>query len=137
MNLANKILDHLDGVRTTGRDRWIARCPAHSDKTPSLAIREADDRVLIHCFAGCSPHEIVTVVGLELGDLFPERVGNKPIPKPFPTTDIFYCLNVEVTFLSLCADKLAKGQELEESDRERLHLCASRFRAAMVAGGLS
>ena len=30
-----------------------ARCPAHDDHSPSLSISEADDRLLVHCHAGC------------------------------------------------------------------------------------
>jgi DNA primase len=45
---AEALLAHLDKVRRTGAGRWIARCPAHDDKSPSLAIRELDDgRTLI------------------------------------------------------------------------------------------
>ena len=41
-------------ARRTGRG-WVARCPAHDDRTPSLSIRETDDgRLLLKCFAGCS-----------------------------------------------------------------------------------
>jgi len=57
--LADKIITRLDGVKSTGQDRWIAKCPSHEDKSPSLTIREVDDRLLIHCFAGCEPYEIV------------------------------------------------------------------------------
>ena len=69
-----KLLDRLEKVRKTGPGRWIACCPAHDDHSPSLALRELDDgRVLVHCFAGCSAHEIVSAVGLDLSDLFPPR----------------------------------------------------------------
>ena len=48
-----RALDLLEDVRQTGLDQWMARCPSHEDKTPSLSIREGDDgRVLLHCFAG-------------------------------------------------------------------------------------
>jgi len=36
-NKADILLARLDGVKRTGPDRWIARCPAHDDKRPSLA----------------------------------------------------------------------------------------------------
>lgn len=69
---ADSLISLLDKVKSTGKSRWQARCPAHPDKGPSLSIREMDDgRVLVHCFAGCSVHEIVQAVGLELSDLFP------------------------------------------------------------------
>lgn len=32
---------------------WIARCPAHQDRTPSLSLRDEDGKVLVHCHAGC------------------------------------------------------------------------------------
>ena len=69
---ADTLLSRLNRTRRTGADRWIARCLAHDDSGPSLAIRELDDgRVLIHCFAGCTAHETVSAAGLSLSDLFP------------------------------------------------------------------
>ena len=59
----------LDHVRQTPRG-WTARCPGHPDKSPSLSVREADDRTLVHCFAGCQPEAICRALGLELRDLF-------------------------------------------------------------------
>jgi hypothetical protein len=58
-------------VKRTGDLRWIAKCPAHLDKTPSLSVRADDDgRVLIHCFAGCATFDVLMAVGLDFGDLF-------------------------------------------------------------------
>ena len=61
---ADTLLEHLAGVR--GKDgQWMARCPAHEDRRPSLAIREEPDgRVLLHCFAGCAVQEVLSAVGL-------------------------------------------------------------------------
>ena len=53
------LLDRLEAVRETGSSRWIARCPAHDDSSPSLAVRELDDgRILLHDFGGAPmlPH---------------------------------------------------------------------------------
>ncbi|MCH4894321.1 MULTISPECIES: DUF7146 domain-containing protein [Sphingomonas] len=36
-----------------------ARCPAHTDRTPSLSIRQGDRGILVTCFAGCSPQDIL------------------------------------------------------------------------------
>ena len=70
------LLPRLDGVRETGRGRWLARCPAHKDRSPSLSITEGDDgRTLIYCHAGCGAADIVAAAGLELRDLFPPRPG--------------------------------------------------------------
>jgi hypothetical protein len=67
-----RLVDRLDRVKQTGPSRWLARCPAHADRTPSLAIRELDDgRVLINCFAGCAPGDVLAAIGLSLADLSP------------------------------------------------------------------
>lgn len=72
--MIEKILDRLQGVKRIGK-RWVATCPAHEDKSPSLSLTEAQDgRVLLHCFAGCSAFDVVSAVGLELSDLFPESL---------------------------------------------------------------
>jgi len=135
--IAERFIARLEGVRSTGQDKWIARCPAHEDKTPSLAIREVDDRILIHCFAGCSPHEIVSVIGLELSDLFPEsREPHKPLSRPFPASDILRCISFESLFLNICAVHLKNGEQLSESDYDRLNISQRRIHAACRAGGL-
>jgi 5S rRNA maturation endonuclease (ribonuclease M5) len=38
---------------------WMARCPAHDDRNPSLAIREKDGKVLVHCHAGCNQRDVI------------------------------------------------------------------------------
>jgi hypothetical protein len=56
---------------------WIARCPAHDDRKPSLSIAEgADGRVLVHCHAGC-PQDLV-IEALRRRGLWPEA----PTPHP-------------------------------------------------------
>jgi KaiC/GvpD/RAD55 family RecA-like ATPase len=50
---------------------WLAHCPAHQDKVPSLSISEGQDgRALVKCFAGCTPESIVAALGLKMTDLF-------------------------------------------------------------------
>ncbi|MCC2636870.1 MAG: hypothetical protein K0Q68_589 [Moraxellaceae bacterium] len=69
------VLARLDKPRKTGKG-WTARCPAHEDKSPSLSITEADgSKVLLHCFAGCKADEVLTAIGLEWKDLFPESLS--------------------------------------------------------------
>ncbi len=80
--IADALLSRLDGVRPTGQDQWVARCPAHEDRDPSLSIAEKDDRVLIHCHAGCYVSEVVDAVGLKITDLFPPREHRgKPVKR--------------------------------------------------------
>jgi putative DNA primase/helicase len=55
---AAHIVEALGGHRA-GRE-WMARCPAHDDRTPSLAIREGrDGKILLKCHAGCSQWDVI------------------------------------------------------------------------------
>ena len=72
------VLDRLENV--TGRcGKWTACCPAHEDKSPSLAITEAYDRVLIHCFAGCETADVMAAIGLSLADLFYNKLSDNKL----------------------------------------------------------
>ena len=138
--IADKLISRLEGVRNTGQDRWIARCPAHDDKSPSLAIREIDDKVLLHCFAGCDVYEVVSSVGLELSDLFPEQInieGSKPIKKNrFPAEAILQALAEEFVIAELGLAAIADGGTLNEKAQARMKLASNRFTSARIAGGL-
>ena len=69
-----EILSRFEGVEQKAPDSWMARCPAHGDKNPSLSITlKPDGKVLMHCFTGCTVEEICQAVGLKLSDLMPER----------------------------------------------------------------
>jgi putative DNA primase/helicase len=67
--LSEKLLERLQGVKQSGAGRWIARCPAHEDRTPSLSIRDAGGRILIFCHAGCDPESVLAAVNLGWVDL--------------------------------------------------------------------
>ena len=69
-----EILARLQLVKPTGDHQWIARCPAHNDKTPSLSITEAaDGKTLLRCHAGCDTPAIVAAIALTVSDLFPDK----------------------------------------------------------------
>lgn len=54
-----------------GKGRWLAHCPAHLDRNPSLQIKEGNTGVLLKCWShGCDPKQICAALGLRLGDLF-------------------------------------------------------------------
>lgn len=59
--------------------RWRAVCPSCGGKRQKLSIAEgADGRILVRCFGGCSVEQIVGALGLDLGNLFPERSPKSP-----------------------------------------------------------
>ncbi len=64
-----ELLSRFDKVRRHGKG-WIARCAAHEDKRPSLAITQGDKGWLIKCWAHCDFRDIVTAAGLEPQRMF-------------------------------------------------------------------
>lgn len=120
----NTLLGRLDAVRQTGSERWIARCPAHDDRSPSLSIREADDgTVLIRCWTGCGAADIVAAVGLSLRDLFPHRVDHYPSTRHrdrWPARDLLALLRREAHIVAVIASDMRDGAALNEADYERL-----------------
>jgi len=75
---AEDVLDRLERA-TGGKGKWMARFPAHRDKSPSLAIKEAEDRVLIHCFAGCETTDVTAAIGLNIADLFSKKLADNDL----------------------------------------------------------
>ncbi len=129
----NGILSRLDSVKRTGDHSWVACCPGHDDKSPSLSIRETEDgKTLLHCFAGCQPREVVEAIGLQLHDLFPEKSGySRPSIRPSITCrDRLICLSQEATVVLLAAERLIRGDEFPGEDLERLRLAARRISVA-------
>ena len=114
----SKLLDRLDGIR--GRDgKWIAKCPAHDDRGPSLSVGVGDrGQVLVHCFTGCDVEAIVKAVGLEMSDLFVDNIGERRYERR-PRVDykaLCFHLRHEVYALSVAATKMKKGEQFNDDD---------------------
>lgn len=67
---AEQIAFALDKGHRVGPNRYMACCPAHSDKTPSFSITQTSEKVLLYCFAGCSQGEVIEA--LRQRGLWPE-----------------------------------------------------------------
>lgn len=127
---AQTLLDRLDGVRRTGPGRWIARCPAHPDRTPSLSIRELDDgRILVHDFAGCAAHEVLGAVGLTFDDLFPPRESQhaRPERRPYIPADVYEIARMEIGIVAVIGADLHKSRSVSEADYQRLFVAIARL----------
>jgi hypothetical protein len=97
-------------ARRTGRGKWLAQCPAHKDRRPSLSIGEGREaKVLVHCFAGCTHKEILAKVGLRERDLF---AGPPPTP---------------AQLASLQEARRAR-EEAASKERRKIHVVSDRIR---------
>jgi hypothetical protein len=123
------ILGRLDGVRRSGRG-WVAKCPAHADRSPSLSIAEGDEgRTLVRCFGGCDVTDVLAALGLNLRDLFPERVcdlsplGSAQRREAVRVANAVAAANVlalEAGVVQIAAADTAQGKPLADTDRDRL-----------------
>src|SRR5829696_5239855 len=78
------VLDKLEVASRYG-EKALCFCPAHDDRnSPSLSLNAENGKLLLHCFAGCQPEDIVSEMGVEMKDLFSERGGGAPIPLNTP-----------------------------------------------------
>lgn len=142
------LLARLDCVRRVGHGKWVARCPAHADRGPSLSVSEAGDgRILLHDFGGCSTAEVLGVLGLEFSDLFPERdpddVGRRTGWRSAPARDArqrtetisprtaLVAIQADATEAAMIIADVAEGRLTAESVRAELWVLAGRIAAAL------
>ena len=41
---------------------WSCRCPAHHDTSPSLSLWDGDKAVMVKCWAGCDPLDVIAAL---------------------------------------------------------------------------
>lgn len=79
------------GGRKSGAT-WMARCPAHDDREPSLSIADArDGKVLVRCHAGCDQSDVIAALRVRgvwgTDDRRSIRFSRKPDRVPLPEMD--------------------------------------------------
>lgn len=136
------VLPRLDRVRKTGSG-WIARCPAHTDKTASLSLGEGGQgQALVHCFAGCHVADVLAAIGLDLRDLYAKPIGDlSPMQRAerrhamqhASTLAAARVLSSEGLLIELAALQIEAGEPLQHHDRTRLSEARQRCEAAVVA----
>ena len=130
---ADVLLSRLDRVRRVGDGRWIARCPAHADHTPSLSVRQLHDgRMLLHCFAQCATQDVLAAIGLEFDALFPEKPVEHAMREhcPFNAHDVLAAIAAESRIVVVASANIRIGVPLSDADHERLFAAAERIEEA-------
>ncbi|MGH8658506.1 MAG: hypothetical protein ACREV4_08545 [Gammaproteobacteria bacterium] len=120
---ADDVLTRLDKLKARSRGSWMACCPAHDDREPSLSVRKCDDgTILLKCFGGCSVSDIVAAVGLNLSDLFPDRPGDYTQPHtarrkpPISTRDLICAMRHQLIIVAIGAEQLRRGEAPSDDD---------------------
>lgn len=147
---AEALLARLGRVRRVGVGKWVARCPAHDDRGPSLSIAEtADGRVLLYDFgAQCSAAEILDAVGLTFEVLFPEHdpddAGRRTGWRSAPARDArqraeaisprtaLIAIGADATEAAVLVSDIAQGRVAAEAARLQLWTLAGRIASALA-----
>lgn len=91
---------------------WMARCPAHADRTPSLSIRDADGKVLVYCHAQCDQARVIAA--LRARGLWPDHEQGPG---------------------AASRRRVVRHQHLDDSDLTRTEPALAIWRAAGPTGG--
>lgn len=133
MTPLNRVLSALPTqYYTRGKGKYQAKCPSHDDGSPSLSIAELNDgRILLHCHGGCDVHSVIDSLGLEMSDLYPQKldhyasiyqfVNGKPKPDLSNVTE-------DDLVVEIAEQDRAKGKRLNDQDM-------ARYTKALANGG--
>jgi hypothetical protein len=71
----------LGGAQRSGA-WWRCHCPAHDDRAPSLSLRDGDRTLIVKCWAGCDPRDVLAE--LRRRGLIGGNAANAPVRPPKP-----------------------------------------------------
>lgn len=133
MSAAERILDRLTKVRALGNGRWVAACPAHPDRSPSLRVTEKEDgRVLIKDFGGCDIEAVMGALGLGMSDLFERPLGVMltPAPDRLSATEAVIVIDHEVLVSVIILDEVLHRCAVSPAQIKRLSQASARIGTA-------
>ena len=136
----DKLLNGLQKLKRTGNSSWMACCPAHDDRSPSLSIKDnGDGKVMLRCFAGCETIDVLGAIGLDWDDVMPprqqpERIQTvKPVKHTIYATDAIEIIRKEAQIIVMAAIDITKGVKINEPEMERIKTAMTRINTALEA----
>lgn len=129
-------LSKLEKVKRRGHGKWMACCPVHQERNPSLSIKDDNGKIIMMCF-GCGANgvDVAGAIGVDLSELFPPKdiydaSTNHPQSRQyFHAADILKALETETLVIYMIAkDMLTNGINQETFDR--LSLAIKRVQIA-------
>ncbi|UTA47445.1 CHC2 zinc finger domain-containing protein [Simiduia sp. 21SJ11W-1] len=128
------ILNLLKKVRPSGRNRWMACCPAHEDNSPSLSIAVGgNEKILLHCFAGCQLADITEAIGLSVSDLFPKITNDLEFSNRFKhASNLANQAELDALTLIIAKNELMAGRALSAEDQKTVTQAIDRLGNAIL-----
>jgi hypothetical protein len=96
-----------------------------------------DGRILLHCFAGCESEAVLTALGLQFSDLFPERLPGNAHRKAtisLSAREIIEVIEHELSVASLILADVADSKVIDESTWGRFCKAAQRIQTVRDHG---
>lgn len=124
------ILGRLEKVRQVKPDEYTACCPAHPDRSPSLSITDAGDRVLLHCHAGCSFDAIAAALDMQAHDFFANGKAPKSVAPGISQRALNAALALELATVYVIACDRSKGRTVSPDDLSRERVAKQRILTA-------
>jgi hypothetical protein len=132
--MINNLLNKLNKVKRTSTNQYIACCPAHDDKSPSLSITDkGDGKILINCYAGCGTEDVLDSIGMSFEDIMPPKVIEHkvaPIKQKVYASDALKVIQLESRIVIMAAYELRRNKPMTEQDLARLELAMERINIA-------
>ncbi len=129
-----EVTSRLNGVIKRHNGGMLAFCPSHDDrKGRSLAVSLGrQGQVLLHCFAGCSIHEITSAIDLNQADLFPhtESKYDPQTQSYFNEWQILESLRFDAMVVLIAARRVLAGGQSTEADIDFLSKAVIRIHEA-------
>jgi hypothetical protein len=128
-------LEQRGKVRYFGADQLRAACPCCGGRsTHTLSAKRGDNGgVLVKCFKSeCDIEAIARALGLEMADLFPQRMDGHASPKPrriglLPPMQALELIASEAWLIAVAGENLASGHALAEADLVRIRAASARI----------
>lgn len=121
--MLDEILDHLTKVKKSGSG-YMACCPVHNDRSPSMSLTEKDGKVLINCF-GCGANglEVMNALGLPAKMLFSGEFTPTRMSKRLESD-----LRSDALVLAFYEASVSNNQKLTYNDYKRVKLARERIK---------
>lgn len=111
---AQDVVNRLEHCRQVAPDSWVARCPAHEDRSPSLSIKDAGGgRTLVHCHAGCGAIDVLDSLGLDWGALYP------PTDRDYKGLRARRERSIDELVVDIATADMRAGKPLSDTDKDR------------------
>lgn len=121
--ILSNFISRLKKVKRSGNNQYMALCPAHDDKSPSLGITLGKKgQVVFNCLAGCSKLEILHAAGFNnFSELYPDNHNYVKRRKDMLSNNLFMMtIRDYALFLHIYSKRIIAGEEIPNEDTDHL-----------------